>query len=263
MIQIQRPSVIPAVLRNQGVVATLALCAAYDANPAAYVSGAITFPDFDPKIYRHPEVKNALCEAQNDKCCFCESRVTHIAYGNVEHFRPKKAFVQRRGDPLNTPGYYWLAYEWTNLFLCCDICNQKYKQNLFPLRNPGRRARSHRDSVAAERPLFINPEEDPSPYLRFHREIVCAYRNNRRGRATIDGLGLNRVELVEKRQDRLKDVKALTDSKGLLAKTMRQAKARNAKPPSGYSEQVAKIDARLAELSSDAEYAAMVRAALR
>nr|WP_239015299.1 AAA family ATPase [Archangium violaceum] len=77
------------------------------------------------------------------KCAFCESQLAHISYGDVEHFRPKAGWRQEEGGPLGRPGYYWLAYEWTNLFLACTLCNQQFKRNLFPLRTPSRRARSH------------------------------------------------------------------------------------------------------------------------
>ena len=61
---------------------------------------------------------------------FCESKVSHIAYGDVEHFRPKAGYRQRPEDPLVQPGYYWLAYEWSNLLFCCQLCNQRFKATI-------------------------------------------------------------------------------------------------------------------------------------
>src|SRR4051812_33987010 len=115
MIRVRRPPAVPAVLRTRGVPAGQAFCSAYNANPADYQSGAEKFP-FDAEIYGAEEVKTALRIAQHDKCCFCESKVPHISPGDIEHFRPKAAVRQRPDGPLLRPGYYWLTYEWTNLF---------------------------------------------------------------------------------------------------------------------------------------------------
>ena len=54
-------------------------------------------------------VKDALREAQHGKCAFCESKISHIAHGDVEHFRPKAGYRQNPEDPLVQPGYYWLS----------------------------------------------------------------------------------------------------------------------------------------------------------
>jgi uncharacterized protein (TIGR02646 family) len=254
MIRVQRPATIPGVLTGRGPEATRRLCAAYD-------SGAASFT-FDPAIYGADEVKNALRSAQHDKCCFGESKVTHISYGDVEHFRPKAACRQRPGGPLLRPGYYWLAYEWTNLFFCCQLCNQRFKENLFPLRRPRARCRSHHDTRSAEEPLFVSPEEDPSRHLRFRAEYLYAFRRSSRGQATIAALGLNRPELVERRRDHLAVIRELLRCRQLLADTVRQAEAAGKEPPAGYREQVAKLDVQLATMSGDsAEYAAMTRAA--
>jgi uncharacterized protein (TIGR02646 family) len=261
MIRMNRPPGIPAVLAGHGTAATRRLCAAYEAAAAAYGSGEATFT-FDPGIYGADEVKSALRAAQHDKCCFCDSKVTHISYGDVEHFRPKAACRQRPDGPLLRPGYYWLAYEWKNLFFCCQLCNQRFKENLFPLRKPRARCRSQHDTLPAEEPLFVSPEEDPSRHLRFRAEYLHAFRRSRRGQATIDALGLNRSELAERRRDHWAVVQKLIECRQLFADAVRQAQAAGEDSPARYREQVAKLDAQLAQMSSDsAEYAAMTRAA--
>jgi hypothetical protein len=148
VIAIRRPLKVPSVLRT-AVDAVKVMEVAYDAAPARYHDGSEKF-DFDAGIYAHETVKAALKECQHDKCAFCESKVSHIAYGDVEHFRPKKGYLQEDGDELQRPGYYWLAYEWTNLLFCCQICNQRHKRNLFPLTDPSQRATSHHDEIASE-----------------------------------------------------------------------------------------------------------------
>ena len=96
-------------------------------------------------------------KAQHDKCCFCESKVTHISYGDVKHYRPKAGYRQDPEEPLGRPGYYWLAYEWSNLMFCCQICNQRFKRNLFPLADPARRAETHHDDLSTKHAIFLHP----------------------------------------------------------------------------------------------------------
>lgn len=201
MIRILKPTVPPSILRTRGVRATLALSTAH---------GKKRTIKFDPAIYAHESVKTALREAQHSKCAFCESNVTHISYGDVEHFRPKTGWRQTKKAPLVRPGYYWLAYDWNNLFLSCTLCNQQFKKNLFPLRTPSRRARNHRQDVTAEDPLLLHPSmDDPEAFISFREEVPYAIRGNRRGKTTIRTLGLLRPELAEQRRERLEKVKAL------------------------------------------------------
>lgn len=200
MIRVNKPRLAPKILRTTGKKKTQANCRSYKQHSKAYDSGQKKF-DFDSNVYGHKTVKTALIKAQRDKCCFCESKVTHISYGDVEHFRPKAGVRQKSGDVLERPGYYWLAYEWSNLFFSCQLCNQRFKKNLFPLLNPAKRARSHDDNLAAEKPVFIDPSEDVEKYISFREEVIFAVDDNPRGKATIEVLGLDRVELNEMRKD--------------------------------------------------------------
>ena len=110
MIRIRRPAEAPTVLRTKGKARRRVLCALHTRFAQDYRSGKRTFT-FDSAIYAGKEVKDALIGMQHGKCAFCESRITHIAYGDVEHFRPKAGVRQEPGDKLQRPGYYWLAYE--------------------------------------------------------------------------------------------------------------------------------------------------------
>ena len=192
MIRIVKPKKPPAILTTKGR-------ARRDAHKAAHNRGERSFV-FDAKIYAHKTVKEALIKAQHDKCFLCESKITHISHGDVEHFRPKAGYRQSAKDKLQKPGYYWLAYEWDNLFLACQICNQVFKKNLFPLANPKARATSHKKPVGKEEPIFIDPsKEDPELFIAFRREVPFPINNNPRARATIQGLGLDRPKLNERR----------------------------------------------------------------
>jgi len=209
MIRINKPQQPPVILTTKGRIKRRTCCAAYTRHKQDYKTGVKKF-EFDSGIYGHESVKSALIEAQHDKCCFCESKVSHIAYGDVEHFRPKGGYCQDAGDEIEKPGYYWLAYEWTNLFFCCQLCNQRFKKNLFPLIDPNKRARSHKDNPNQEEPVFVSPAEDnPEDFISFRAEIPFAINDNMRGKATISALGLDRNVLNEVRGDYLEHLRMI------------------------------------------------------
>ncbi|MGP1386881.1 MAG: hypothetical protein ACTS2F_25215 [Thainema sp.] len=207
MIRIQKSAVIPKKLLQEGKRKRKSYSISYSHNPSLYQSGTKKF-SFDRSIYAHETVKKALIAAQHGKCCFCERLIG--TDGDVEHFRPKQAYKQSLGEPLQRPGYYWLAYEWDNLYLACPGCNQRHKQNLFPLKNPADRAISHRQNIADEQPLFIDPgKDDPEEFIGFRGEIAFPLNNNLRGQATCDSIKLNGRSLPEARLQRLQILKRL------------------------------------------------------
>jgi uncharacterized protein (TIGR02646 family) len=232
----------------------------YEASPEAYRDGSERF-DFDSSLYGAKSVKNALLKAQHDKCCFCESKVTHVAYGDVEHYRPKAGYRQAPDEPLGRPGYYWLAYDWSNLMFCCQVCNQRFKGNLFPLVDPALRARTHHDDLTSEAPLFLHPGiDDPAEYLDFREEYLFPIGGNPRGATTIEALGLNREPLAKVRRDHLALFRTLVDARKLLAIEV----ARQANPDPEFVKKMSELDALVARFVQDsAQYAAMARAALR
>ena len=209
MIRVTKPEQAPRILRERGQRTT-------ETNQQAFENGERAF-EFDNSLYGATSVKNALIAAQQGKCAFCESKVRHIAHGDVEHYRPKGGVRQSEGDPLEQPGYFWLAYAWTNLFFACQLCNQSFKKNLFPLADPTRRARSHLDDLAAEQPTLIHPaDEEPSALIGFREEMAFPIDDDPRARTTIEALGLNREELAEFRLDHFAHFKYLREALSLL-----------------------------------------------
>ena len=128
--------------------------------------------------FKHPENKAALRNASFDKCMYCESKVTHIDYGDVEHIKPKSKFPD-------------LTYEWSNLGYACGRCNRSGKGDKY-------------DND------FIDPyQDDPENYLFPSGSIIFAREGNKRGEITIDFVKLNRPELLEKRTYRLEKIRPL------------------------------------------------------
>lgn len=257
MIRIHRGRA-PKKLRKKGANKRRGMSNSFNHHEADYKSGARTF-DFDRDIYAHEDVKERLIAIQHGKCAFCESKITHIDYGDVEHFRPKAGYRQHDGDPLERPGYYWLAYEWTNLLLSCTLCNQRHKKNLFPLRPGSPRATSHRDDIADEEPLLIDPgSEEPDEFITWRAELPRARNGNERARETIEALGLARPALNERRLEQYSKLKTFF----VTTWVAQNLSAEDALPEA--------LAARLDEhrhhlersIDDSAEYAAMKRAAL-
>lgn len=189
----------PKILLSKGSAAAKELCIAYE-------SGVRKFK-FKSSIYGHRDVKRKLIEIQKGKCCFCESEFLHVSYGDVEHYRPKGGWIQH-DEPLNEPGYYWLAYEWSNLFLSCSICNQQFKKNSFPLSNPLSRVLSHSQDIAIEKPLLLNPAFDnPEDHIEFKEEYP--FGKDDRGNLTIAISGIDRETIAVRRRDLLNKIKII------------------------------------------------------
>lgn len=217
MARLRRPPC-PAILRRRGPERTQALCDQFDAS-AAHRDGSVPFV-FNRALYGHRTVRVALERAQHAKCGYCDARSAPL---DVEHYRPKGSVRQARGEAEQRPGYYWLAYEWSNLLLACVLCNQPRedtasmptgKGSLFPLFQPAQRARSHHDSLAQERPQLLHPYvDDFDEHIAYRQYMPLA--KTERGQATIEVLRLQgkdhltlraeRWQIVEKSLQRLSE----------------------------------------------------------
>lgn len=208
MIRIYRPSTGPEVLVTEGDVRRREHEAAVDADRAAFASGAVSCK-FDRAVYADESVKETLVAMQHSKCAFCEAKPLHVSDGDVEHFRPKGGVRQSDADPMQRPGYYWLAYAWDNLLFACERCNRRHKKNL-PLVDPARRATSHQSPIVDEMSVFIDPSvEDPEQYLTYREHVPVAIDGNTRGQQTIEALGLRRPHLNADREKHLASLKIL------------------------------------------------------
>lgn len=126
--------------------------------------------------YNHPDVKSALRGEILSKCAYCESKITHVDHGDIEHVVPKSKVPS-------------LAFEWVNLTLACRICNQ-------------RKGDFHDGGDDHSR--LIDPYIDnPSDHFIFHREIIVPRPDSPRGLLTDDKIGLSRAALREQRQVRM------------------------------------------------------------
>lgn len=181
---------------------------------------------FEP-LYRDRRVKRALKDLFHGKCAYCESPVQDF---DVEHFRPK-------GRVANTPrgipsGYYWLAYQWTNLYPACQFCNRERvdigshedpldgraagKGDQFPLAPSGRRANSPSDDLALEFPLLLDPcADDPEEHLLYGPlGDIDGVAESEKGDESVRAFHLKRSDLRKLRQIRLEEFLSVLKSGG-------------------------------------------------
>lgn len=170
--------------------------------------------DFEVRRKHISRLSKKLKKYYRSKCGYCETKVNAAGYLTVDHYRPKKKVAEDRTHP----GYYWLAYEWTNLVPACHGCNSS-KGNQFPIdsqnggirvTNPPMTADRQLDFKAcrvdseihkAEQPLLLHPIVDtPQEHLTFLPDGTVK-GSTRRGNITVQVCGLCRSDLVTDRKD--------------------------------------------------------------
>jgi len=158
------------------------------------------------------------------KCAYCEQKIISDQHGDIDHYRPKLKVTDENdqvitvtidGEEKAHPGYYWLAYEWTNMLPSCILCNQPSKgrkrdeslgkRNRFPVRGqyaviPGEEEH--------ENALLLNPTiDDPADHFSFQINGILAL-DSPRAEVTEKILGLNSRSLVEDRKEKYDLIKA-------------------------------------------------------
>lgn len=131
--------------------------------------------------YKLPEIKALLKKETGDKCAYCECKISHVDYGDVEHIIPKSIKPE-------------LRFRYENLTFACGICNTKksdFYSEKMPLLNP-----------------YVDSMEN---HLIAVGPMVLRVPTSDRGLLTQKKLDLNRTALVERRQERLESIATLVD----------------------------------------------------
>ncbi len=137
--------------------------------------------------YNHPEIKKRLEEETHGKCAYCESKFKHISYGDIEHILTKNK--EARPD---------LYVEWNNLTLACEQCNRSGKRSYYN-----------------ENLLLINPyKDDVENHFNDIGEFIYPALKDERAEITLITLNLNRSDLIERRQERIRQIEVLLKSWG-------------------------------------------------
>jgi len=171
---------------------------------------------FDFKLYNDERLKTEL-RLVFTKCAYCETDYAPGYDGDVEHFRPKGRVKERVPQ---TPGYYWLANEWDNLFLSCMHCNQRRRHMLFgtdtlegygkldqfPLSDESKRVTRPNLDFAYEdnARLLVNPcKDDPDDHFEYEITEGVMIAKTEKGRVSIQVYVLQRPYLVQARKKKL------------------------------------------------------------
>ena len=139
----------------------------------------------------HEEIRAVLREEVMSKCAYCESYVEHVSYAEVEHIIPKSVKPE-------------LVYQWSNLTGACRRCN------------------GAKDNFYQEVNGLLNPYVDNiDGHLHFQGPLISSRLTSTCGEVTVRQLQLNRLDLLNRRAQRLEEVKevlerwATTDDDGL------------------------------------------------
>ncbi|MXX15114.1 MAG: HNH endonuclease [Gemmatimonadetes bacterium] len=146
---------------------------------AEYIAGVETgnLKDSQRYRYRHRDIKEALRTETHEKCAYCESKISHVHPGEIDHISP----VSHRPD---------LCVEWNNLTLVCSECNRRKS-----------------DYYNEEEPL-INPYiDEPSEHLIFFGPLVL--HRDAMGFRTTKQIELSRTQLIERKQERIEQLNML------------------------------------------------------
>lgn len=145
------------------------------------------------KKYNQPEIKATLMESSHGKCMYCESKVRHVDHGEIEHIKPKVTFPES-------------IFDWENLGFVCAVCNN-----------------TKRDQYNADI-LIVNPfVDEPSDHLVPIGATFFPKPGSDRGQITLTIVGLNRVDLVERRGERVKQLHTLLEKASRLPQALKQA----------------------------------------
>ncbi len=168
--------------------------------------------EFNPEVWK--TLKGFLKYLFHGKCAYCEGRFTAGSYLDVEHYRPKAKVTLARsndsvvkitapgGGEIPHPGYYWLAYDPSNLLLACEKCNRGAKASQFPIR--GSRACRPGDSLEAESPLLLNPYRETNMmghFSVFDENSGFLEGRTEEGKKTVEICNLCREDLVNARRE--------------------------------------------------------------
>lgn len=176
------------------------------------------------------DIRGALWAIGCMKCWYSEASLQECE-GQVEHYRPK-----RRLSGTRHGGYWWRAFDWTNLRLAHPTVNRRKtdyltgrragKGSYFPLRDEARRARNPGEE-ANEAPVLLDPvnptdtrllcfaEESGAPHPRYTKEKDEWL--HRRAEQSIEYYHLDEATWNARRADLMGEVKKLCEQLEQLA----------------------------------------------
>jgi hypothetical protein len=177
-------------------------------------------------------IRGALWGIGHMKCWYSEASLQECE-GHVEHYRPKKKLSQAGAGH---GGYWWKAFDWTNLRLSHPTVNRRKtdyltgklvgKGSYFPLRHERSRA-ANLAGEANEEPILLDPvipadtrllcfaEASGAPCPRYTKEMNAWF--HQRAEDSIEYYHLDEASWNAKRMDLMGEVRLLCEQLETLA----------------------------------------------
>lgn len=149
----------------------------------------MTFIKAQSQVWR--DLRAELIEKFGNRCWFTDAEET-VAQLDVEHFRPKAEAVDLDGKVHE--GYWWLAFELSNLRLAGQIPNRQHKRCYFPLKPDSFRACETNRQWQEELPIFLDPVKHTDVELVAYDESGCM----RPSTSAVTAEDKQRVEVTDK-----------------------------------------------------------------
>ena len=73
----------------------------------------------DPELLADRSLVSALAKLFERKCAYCESPLGGASPADTDRFRPAQEAMDLDGRVRDPDHYWWLAYEWDNLYPAC------------------------------------------------------------------------------------------------------------------------------------------------
>lgn len=209
MLRIDRARVVePAELKSDGIRKELERARKFFGSRSALARQSRF--RFDSKVV-DLSVIASLKSLFHSKCAYCEQGIPDAELSSFDRFRPAYGAlgVEGKASPQH---YWWLGFDWRNLYLACPECNRR-KGNRFPLLNKrGAKLASWANLVDVEQRLLLDPCLDqPGEHLDFEADGTVKGRTEC-GIITIEVLALNRTSLIAQRGSAASRVAGLVDA---------------------------------------------------
>lgn len=155
---------------------------------------------FEDEHYHSLSIRNDVQKKFNGHCAFCDRVFDNDKVEMVIHsFRPQQAAQDEKSNE-HLDYYYWLIYEWENIYPLCQDCHS-YKWSFFPVKR-GTRAKIEmplNEIYKYEKPKILDPcQTDPEDVL-YYNDKGEIFGRTPEAKLTISRLRLNRAELKEGR----------------------------------------------------------------
>ncbi len=153
---------------------------------------------FEERVYTDKSVHEELVHLFNGKCAFSDSLIENPDLHNITHYRPPSHSISSDGK-LSREHYWWLAYEWDNIYLASGICSRA-KGSRFEVESERAPVQTGLEFIHIEKPLLLDPcKDNPEEHFVYDSKGFVSSDSNR-GRVSIETYNLNDISFVEQRR---------------------------------------------------------------